>query len=61
MKPKKQSDENEKFLKTVSFDLAAGDRTQVVRGGRDQNQNGVDISDFFQRLLDPSQASSNNT
>lgn len=61
MKPKMQSDENEKFLRTVLFDLQSGDRTQVVRGGRDQNNNGVDINDFFQRLLDPSQQSSNNT
>ena len=55
-----QSDENEKFLKTVQFDLKTGDRTQVVRGGRDTQNNGVDINDFFQRLLDPSQASGNN-
>jgi len=61
MKPKMQSDENEKFLKTVAFDLKSGDRAQVVRGGRDNQQNGVDINDFFQRLLDPSQASGNNT
>ena len=49
-----QSDENEKFLKTMQFDLKNGDRTQNVRGGRTDNNNGVDINDFFQRLLDPS-------
>ena len=54
-----QSDENEKFLKTMQFDLKSGDRTQGVRGGRTDN-NGVDINDFFQRLLDPSQAASAN-
>lgn len=60
MKPKMQSDENEKFLRTVLFDLESGDRTQVVRGGRENQNNGVDINDFFQRLLDPSQASGGN-
>jgi len=52
-----QSDENEKFLKTMQFDLKNGDRTGAVRGGgRAEANNGVDINDFFQRLLDPSQA-----
>eukprot|EP01083_Nonionella_stella_P016026 44806_1 len=54
MKPQMKSDANEKFLKTVGFVLKSEDTTQVARG-RDQNQN-VDINDFFQRLLDPSQA-----
>jgi len=55
-KPKMQSDENEKFLKTMQFDLKSGDRTQGVRGGGRANaNNGVDINDFFQKLLDPSQ------
>merc|ERR1712173_155784 len=43
-KPKMQSDENEKFLKTMQFDLKSGDRTQGVRGGGRANaNNGVDI------------------
>jgi len=55
-KPKMQSDENEKFLKTMQFDLKSGDRTQGVRGGGRANaNNGVDINDFFQKLLDPTQ------
>merc|ERR1712062_359535 len=58
-KPKMQSDENEKFLKTMQFDLTSPDRTQGVRGGRTDN-NGVDINDFFQRLLDPSQQQAAN-
>mmetsp|Transcript_6776 Transcript_6776/g.11133 ORF Transcript_6776/g.11133 Transcript_6776/m.11133 type:complete len:407 (-) Transcript_6776:815-2035(-) len=65
-KPKMHSDKNDKFFRTVMFDLQSGDRTQVVRsgantGGRDQAANGVDINDFFQRLLDPSQASGGGT
>lgn len=59
-KPRMQSDENEKFLKTMQFDLKSGDRPGGVRGGRADNANGVDISDFFQRLLDPSQAAAAN-
>eukprot|EP01084_Bolivina_argentea_P106880 191146_1 len=60
MKPKMQSNENEKFLKTVEFDLKSGDRTHAIQGGGNRNDaknNGVDINDFFQRLLDPSQQS----
>jgi len=57
-KPKMQSDENEKFLKTMQFVLRNGDGNQAARGGggRAEANNGVDINDFFQRLLDPSQA-----
>merc|ERR1712242_201925 len=32
-KPKMQADENEKFLKTMQFDLKNGDGNQAVRGG----------------------------
>merc|ERR1712241_242792 len=86
-KPKMQADENEKFLKTMQFDLKNGDRTATVRStadraadrvdrsgggivgtgsgggartGPDAAQNGVDINDFFQRLLDPSQQAAAN-
>jgi len=59
-KPKMQSDENEKFLKTMQFDLNSDHRTQGVRGTRTDNNQGVDISDFFQRLLDPKAAAAAN-
>merc|ERR1712154_176595 len=56
-KPHMKSDENDKFLKGVLFDISNGDRSQIRGGGKPQSgQNGVDINDFFQRLLDPSQA-----
>jgi len=60
LKPQKKSDDNEHFLKAVLFDLKSGDRGQASRGPRSDNEK-VDINDFFQRLLDPSQASSTNT
>ena len=60
-KPKMKSDENDTFLKGVLFDISSGDRSQVRSGGKAQNQNGVDINDFFQRLLDPSQAAASKT
>jgi len=60
-KPKMKSDANETFLKGVLFDIKNGDRSQMRSGGKAQNQNGVDINDFFQRLLDPSQAANGKT
>merc|ERR1712130_469116 len=60
-KPKMRSDENDSFLKGIKFDIDSGDRTQIRSGAKTQNQNGVDINDFFQRLLDPSQAQNGKT
>merc|ERR1712087_66578 len=61
LKPQKKSDDNEHFLKAVLFDLKSGDRGQGASRGQRSENDKVDINDFFQRLLDPSQASSTNT
>jgi len=60
LKPTKKSDDNDHFLKAVLFDLKSGDRGGASRGQRSDNEK-VDINDFFQRLLDPSQAGSTKT
>jgi len=60
-KPKMQSDENEKYLKIMQFALKNGDRTQVGGRGARTDNNGVDISDFFQRLLDPNAQAASST
>merc|ERR1711997_791689 len=60
-KPKMRSDENDSFLKGVKFDIDNGDQTKIRSGTKTQNQNGVDVNDFFQRLLGPSQAKNSQT
>merc|ERR1712244_111897 len=50
-KPKMKSDENDTFLKGVLFDIKNGDRSQMRSGGKAQNQNGVDINDFFSTIV----------
>jgi len=62
-KPKQKSDENDTFLNGLKFDITNGDRGQMrsATGKATNAQSGVDINNFFQRLLDPSQAANGKT